>query len=370
MTSRSTRPHIAPSLVAVLVVCAVAAGAAAVAAVVFIARRDIDAPSVAQGDQPRTPLAPGVTARRIDAPATHWRAHGFVEMVPPVRLPSDRAGRDAIRVWLKVGEGKITAKTLVDGRVVLAYPPGTVADRVESMGDAVIDVRGTTLRGTTLRGAMATGEASAGEELFHVYVAESEAPSALVGWEWRRGDFAAEASATAALLAQLDRTKRTLRGEPPPTAQQHANSLRSYERNNNCGGCHAHEKPPVARGDTVHRATDAAGFFVPQSVLADVLPLERHRPWDVNVGDPYLAISCPTGSTPQLLERGDARQLTCASFEIPVARLDVRRALAAGDERTVAMCRSRRYLFDHMDEKARAAFADAFEACGINETNG
>lgn len=298
-------------------------------------------------------LDPGVAEKRIDQPAAHWLDSGFVEMVPPVRLPSDRDGRDRIRVWLKVGDGLIGARRLDDGRVTMSFPPGTVADRVESVGTAVVDVRGTTL--------LADGE------LFHVYVAEDEAPSALVGWEWRRGDFDAEASSTRALLARLDKTRRKLRGEAAPSERQHETSLKNYEKNNNCGGCHAHEKPPAFTGDTVHRPTDSAGFFVPLSVLADAVPLERHRPWDINVGDPFLTFECPSGGAPRLRERGVARQYACASSEIPLGRLDVERALAADDERTVAMCKSRRYLFDHMTAGARALFAPAFAACEIDD---
>lgn len=307
------------------------------------------------GESPESEVAlhPNVLPKRIDAPGTHWRDSGFVKMVPPVRLPSDQAGADRIVVWLKVGDGTIGARQADDGRVLLSYPPGTVADRVESMGDAVIDVRGTTLERD-------------GAELFHVYVAEHEAPSALVGWEWRRGDFDAEASATRALLAQLDKTRRKMRGQPAPSKDQHQASLVSYERNNNCGACHAHERPLVTSGDGVHRPTDSAGFFVPLSVLAPAVPLERHRPWDMNVDDPFLSLTCPSGGTPRLVTRVPLRHYACPTFEVPMGALDVDRALAAGDERTLAMCESRRYLYKHMDDDARALFAGAFAECGID----
>lgn len=296
-------------------------------------------------------LHPAVALLRIEQPDTHWHDEGFVEMVPPVRLPSDRGGSDRIEVWLKVGDGKIGARRLDDGRMTLSFPPGTIADRVESMGAAVIDVRGTTL--------LEDGE------LFHVYVAEDLAPGPLLGWQWRRGDSDAEASSTAALLHQLDRTKRRLRGQSPPSAEQHATSLLSYQKNNACSGCHIHDKPPTAAGAAVHRPTDSAGFFVPLSVLADAIPLERHRPWDTNVGDPFLDVACAGGSAPRLVARGAARHFVCATAEIPLGRLDVARGIASNDRRTVAMCRSRRYLYEHMDDAARALFAEAFSVCGI-----
>ena len=103
---------------------------------------------------------------------------------------------------------------------------------------------------------------------------------------------------------------------------------------------------------------------------AGVVTTRAHVHWvatEHGVADLALTITCPSGGTPQLQEHGVARQFSCASFENPEGGLDVTRALAAGDERTVAMCKSRRYLFDHMDDVARAAFADAFEACGIDD---
>jgi hypothetical protein len=49
----------------------------------------------------------------------------------------------------------------------------------------------------------------------------------------------------------------------------------------------------------------------------------------------------------------------------PVAHYDVAAALAAGDAHARAVCASRRALFAAMDGAARAAFADAFDVCGI-----
>ena len=95
------------------------------------------------------------------------------------------------------------------------------------------------------------------------------------------------------------------------------------------------------------RATDDAGFYGVLGVLADAAPLEDHRPRDRNADDPFVAIARP----------GDGG--------VPRAALDLPRALAAGAPHAAAVCRSRRYLFDHMDPDARAAFAPAFSECGI-----
>ena len=286
---------------------------------------------------------PGVTSLRI-ADADTWAKHGFVPMTPPVRLPTDRDRRDRIVVWLKVGDGTITAR---DART-LAFPAGTVADRVETVGDALVDVRGTRL--------VADGE------LFHVYVAEDEAPSPLVGWEWRRGDAGAEERATQALVAQLRQTKRKMRGEPAPSPEQQQQSLASYAKNNACANCHVHDKPLIPSGNVVHRPTDDDGFFVPLSVLSDSAPLERHRPWEANAGDPYLAITCESGDA-RLVDRGDTRHYACAGDEIPRATLDMKRALADGDAHARDVCAARRYLAAHMDEATRALYAAPLREC-------
>jgi hypothetical protein len=295
-----------------------------------------------------------VTALRIDDPSTHWRDNGFTAMTPPVHLPSDESGRDRIVVWLKLGAGTIGAR-VVDGEARLVFPAGTIADRVETVGDAVMDVRGTTL--------------DESGERFHVYVPVDEAPSALIGWEWRRSDDGAEHDATDALLARLRTTQRRMHGSAPPTEPELAQTLRQYEKNNNCGACHVHEKPLATTGNVVHRATDENGFFVPLSVLTDESPLERHRPWDVNADDPFLDVMCPSGGKARLAQMNSRRQFACPDFEIPLGRLDFARALAAGDGHAREVCRSRRFLFDHMDQSARAAFAHAFAECSIASTN-
>jgi hypothetical protein len=82
-------------------------------------------------------------------------------------------------------------------------------------------------------------------------------------------------------------------------------------------------------------------------VLSDAAPLEDHRPRDLNAGDPLVTITRAT------------------SDAVPRARVDVPRALVSGRPHELAVCRSRRYLFNHMDDGARRAFAAAFADCSI-----
>ncbi len=286
---------------------------------------------------------------RIDHPADHWSRRGYARMVPPVRLPTDAAESDRIAVWLKVPErGRVTVRT-VDGRPRLRFPPGTEADRVESFGDAVIDVRGTTL--------------AAGGAIFHVLVPTAASTAApLAGVRWRSGDDDAQRVATGLLAGRLRRT-RTLQD-----ARVNKRVLiEEYKRNNACARCHTADKPVDLKDPhAIHRATDDDGFFVPQSVLEDAVPVETHRPRDVNAGDPFLSFECPGGRAATLFDDGfGARAWRCDDGAVPVGVLDVKAALAARDAHAAAVCASRRYLWEHMDDRARAAFARAFLECGI-----
>src|SRR5207248_1269837 len=80
--------------------------------------------------------AEDIQLRAVQVPndASYWKTAGFVEMVPPMRLPTVKSTEDAIQVWVKVpDDGKISVEWLEgQQRFTLKFPPGTVADRVES----------------------------------------------------------------------------------------------------------------------------------------------------------------------------------------------------------------------------------------------
>ena len=85
-----------------------------------------------------------------------------------------------------------------------------------------------------------------------------------------------------------------------------------------------------------------------------------------NAGDPFLTFTCPGGSGAVLAESaGGARDFRCLEGGAPSATLDVKRALAANDARTVALCKSRAYLREHMDDEGRALFTKAFSDCNL-----
>ena len=60
-----------------------------------------------------------------------------------------------------------------------------------------------------------------------------------------------------------------------------------------------------------------------------------------------------------------ARRYRCEDASVPIARLDIPCGLRAKDTHADAVCASRRYLYDHMDDVGKRAFADAFVACNI-----
>src|SRR4051794_3489671 len=46
----------------------------------------------------------------------YWENSGFAEMVPPVRLPSDKEHLESIRVWLKIPDGEKISVTWLDSQ--------------------------------------------------------------------------------------------------------------------------------------------------------------------------------------------------------------------------------------------------------------
>ncbi|HKE18202.1 MAG TPA: hypothetical protein VKB80_25165 [Kofleriaceae bacterium] len=275
----------------------------------------------------------------IRDPESHWQRAGFVEMVPPVRPPSSGDGSDEIRVYLRLPESARIAVVAGAGGPSMVFPPGTVADRVELVGGRVVDVRGTRF-----------GEG--GEETFHVY---RRAGESLAGTEWPRSDPRLAALATAQLAKELR------------AAGSSADRVRRFERLADCVPCHEPDQPQASRprSGRPNRRTDASGLVVPLATLADAAPIELHRPRDMNADDRFITTTC--AGAPAELRGGPrgARRYVCADGSLPISRLDVTAALAAGDPHAARVCASRRTLFAHLDAGGRRAFASAFRACGI-----
>ncbi|HVY44381.1 MAG TPA: hypothetical protein VHB21_00825, partial [Minicystis sp.] len=277
-----------------------------------------------------------------------WIADGYIELVPALRLPSHVNGVDRIEVWLKVPEGaKISAKHLdAQKRWTLVYPKGTIADRLEMPdGEHIADVRGTEL-------------GDGGAEYFHVYRPDG---GKMKGFIWKRDDDAQQTEATRVLLDHVQHDEHVAGRE-----------VELIKLNNACGPCHAHEREEHTKQvrNQPNRATDAAGFFVPETVLRDRGVVERHRPREMNVGDKFVQFSCVaadgTESKPKMVVHKDGmRWPICDDGTNPVGTLDVAAGLAAEDIHVVRLCKSRQHLYERMDATARDAFASAFKECKI-----
>jgi hypothetical protein len=109
------------------------------------------------------------------------------------------------------------------------------------------------------------------------------------------------------------------------------------------------------------RATDADGGYAWLMVLERQVPISTARPLDLNHRDPFVRLHCADGA--QLVDVSPMPR--CPDGESPLAARDVVAGLAADDPYTRRLCRSRRYLWDHMDGKGRSAFAASFRECGL-----
>jgi hypothetical protein len=201
----------------------------------------------------------------------------------------------------------------------------------------VVDVRGTELKdGDT--------------ESFHVFRPDG---NGLAGFAWPRGQAEAQETATRTLVE---------------TSTTGAVATEQLRINNACAPCHEHVRE-LRRGAVPARPTDAAGWFVPETVLLDRAPLERHRPRDLNVDAPFVHFECPTADGAPSAEvrehRDGTRWPTCADGLTAIGVFDMTRALASGDPHAAKVCGSRRALWSRLDDEGRRAFADGFTSCGI-----
>ena len=137
-------------------------------------------------------------------------------------------------------------------------------------------------------------------------------------------------------------------------------------RKNGCPTCHSPNTPAathVERERVVHRGTDGSGFYVPASVLSDSATLERYHAVDPNLGAPFIRGACLSGPMHIRAGRAACTPSPDGREAVPRATLDLRRALAAGDPHARAVCRSRQFLFAHLDARGQRRFADVARAC-------
>ena len=315
-------------------------------------------------DERSRPLPSGVTRIDVVDPDTHWARRGFVEMVPAVAPPVARGGRGRIQVFLKIPEGGRITVVERDGRALLQYPPGTIADRVESLSSkdktrwAVSDVRGTKIRDD-------------GTEEYHVYrpLRSGFDGSPLFGYAWPKDDPEA-GEATFALFREAFEHRSGFLF--PHRGERLKRRIRTFHAQHACAACHVAGKPAAVdrTAKLPFRPTDARGFYAPLSVLVSSGMLETYRPRDLNHEDSAVTLRCAEADvTPERHDDGKGGvRFTCGDETAHVwADVDVPAGLRQGNPRIRKLCAARRYLFDHMAPGARRAFVSAFAACGISE---
>lgn len=297
------------------------------------------------------PGADRVERLRIEDPSSHWANEGFVRLEPATHLPSSDATQDQVQVWLRLPDDGVIATVAGPDGPVLRLPPGSEIDRVELAGE------GQTRRVVDVRGARIDAD---GRTIHRVLRRESgRLDAALFGFAWPAADAEAHEAATDLLLEGLAATAE-LRAMDHGAVQRTLAAIRGM---NQCNGCHAPLQPAATRDGErlVRRGTDASGFYVPQAIFADELPLETYGAFDRSLDDPFVSVHCPDG-TPELVE-DDRAHIECPGGAAPSGRLSLSAALAAQDPRAQALCRARAHLFAHLDPAGQRAFADAAAAC-------
>jgi hypothetical protein len=225
------------------------------------------------------------------------------------------------------------------------FPAGTVADRIEYTGEGderrIVDVRGATI------------DAENGCRWHTLRPVDAAVGSPLSGVQWPCDDAEAQRLATAAMLDEL--RVQLLAAQVPRSRVDR--QLTAFAAKNDCGGCHVRSRRDATRvGELgiVHRGTDGSGFFVPQTVLAEAIPLESYGAFDPNVDDPAITVECAVDTT------GRAR---CIDDRVPIARLDWHRAAENDPARVDRICSAREALIDRLDVASRASFAAALRPC-------
>ncbi|HEX5436473.1 MAG TPA: hypothetical protein VFW98_04905 [Gemmatimonadaceae bacterium] len=295
---------------------------------------------------------------RIPNTLSYWPQHGFVQMEPPVRLPTTKSIHEYVMVWLRIPAGeKIGVRWLPDQkRYTLTFPPGTVADRIDGGQNAkqamftvngIADVRGATI-------------AADGRVWWHVYEpVPGKSSKWLMGDAWLRSGPAGDDLAADSLL------KLYYPGAPTKAKQEMA----EFRRLNQCGACHQTNRPipktTASKYGFATPETDATGFFQPITVLTDPMTLVNDRPWDLNVDDPYITVWCGTHKAKLHTKGNSERWYSCTDHRVPVGKLEMAAALKHKDPHARKVCASRRYLYEHMTAKGRDDFARYFAECSI-----
>ena len=311
-------------------------------------------------------LAPGVRRVELENPEAHYGE--YLELVPPIRLPSSAADQAQVSIRVQLPQNAEIGVLDTELGPRLAFPPGTVMDRLEWVGRdpkrSLADVRGTRID-------------AAGREWHHNYRrTRLEADAPLLGYEWPVDDAAATKVAVDALIEDL----RTL----PPASKMRSVEKRTRYLNGlrakaDCLKCHTPSRAENAyamQHGLINRPTDASSFFTPQTIFDTRTLLEDYGAFDPNLApsvsstdapamavDPFTHFECPNGAPARAMKQEKGRVRVVCDEGLARARYDLGAALAAGEAHAKRVCASRLALARHLDAKATRIFEDAIRIC-------
>jgi len=79
---------------------------------------------------------------------------------------------------------------------------------------------------------------------------------------------------------------------------------------------------------------------------------------------PYVTVWCGTKKDPvELIQNEMGRFYKCPAGVSAMGTFNVAQGLLASDPHTLKLCSARKYLFHHMDAKARFEFRKQFNEC-------
>ncbi|MGB9429168.1 MAG: hypothetical protein WCC11_04725 [Gammaproteobacteria bacterium] len=183
--------------------------------------------------------------------------------------------------------------------------------------------------------------------------------------KWLRGYAWLRTGPTGDNLAADSLIKLYYPGVPAKAKQEMA----EFRRLNQCGACHQANRPvptTETKDGSSFPQTDADGFFQPITVLTDSMTLVNDRPWDLNVDDPYITVWCGKQQAKLTTKDDSYRRYSCPHQAVPTGKLDMLAALKHKDKHALQVCAARKYLYGHMEEDGRKAFAPFFAECGIH----